>query len=328
MPRVSLLALFLFLAPLAESQTPAPVRIACGQAAAYTDSAGNVWSADSFYNIGAPGINWSRTFSTTHAIGNTFDPTLYQHERWSSNDAPPLTYSIPAPAGPYTLNLLFAEDFATAAGQRQFNVLINGTQFLTNFDVFATAGGDFIAVTESFNVISTGTITIQFTHGSANNPAINAIDLEPGEPQPFVYTLPGLGTATFSMFIPPTCGPNDGTCSIQIQITAATGAMTCSTGSSGTITCVGDAGTLSLIKNVTLPTPQAITVPVVVVTAPTETGAFKIGERGVATINLKHPRVRAPICNVSGASITSINEKTVQIHVTGEVGTDVAWSCK
>jgi hypothetical protein len=38
----------------------------------------------------------------------------------------------------------------TAADQWQFNVAINGTQVLTNFDIFATAGGQDRAVAEEF----------------------------------------------------------------------------------------------------------------------------------------------------------------------------------
>jgi uncharacterized cupredoxin-like copper-binding protein len=260
---LALAALFL-IGSLANAQ----VRIACGQNVPYTDSNGNVWQADTDYNIGAPSINWPRTFSTTHAISGTFDPSLYQHERWSSNDSPALTYTIPAPAGPYTLNLLFSEDFATAAGQRTFNVLINGTQLLTNFDIFATAGGEFIANTQSFNVISTGTVVIQFTHGTANNPEINAIDLEPGTPQPFIWTMPGLGVATFTMFVPPSCGPNDGTCSIQMQA--------CDTSVTPPNCVTTSQGTLALIKTFSLPTQQTTTTQVVTVVPPSGTASAAV----------------------------------------------------
>ncbi len=50
----------------------------------------------------------------------------------------------------------------SAAGMREFNVLINGTQVLTNFDVFATAGGKDIAIVKSYTATasSSGTITV------------------------------------------------------------------------------------------------------------------------------------------------------------------------
>jgi Malectin domain len=247
MKRFLILAALFLIGSLANAQ----VRIACGQNVPYTDSNGNVWQADTDYNIGAPSINWARTFSTTHAITGTADPSLYQHERWSSNDTPPLTYTIPVPAGGYTLNLLFSEDFATAAGQRTFNVLVNGTQLLTNFDIFATAGGEFIANTQSFNVISTGNIVIQFTHGTANNPEINAIDIEPPatpvidsltfnvslmnctvcSPASFIgdyVALPSASIyqgATFMLAVQNPSGPNTPICSGTLNASAAASCM-------------------------------------------------------------------------------------------------------
>jgi hypothetical protein len=63
-----------------------------------------------------------------------------------------------------------------------FNVLINGKQVLTNYDIFASAGGEFIATVESFAVTadSTGTITLQFVRGTADNPQANGIEIGTG----------------------------------------------------------------------------------------------------------------------------------------------------
>ena len=50
----------------------------------------------------------------------------------------------------YTVALDFASDwYVTAAGQQQFDVSINGTQVLTNFDIYATAGGKDKAIQET-----------------------------------------------------------------------------------------------------------------------------------------------------------------------------------
>jgi hypothetical protein len=74
--------------------------------------------------------------------------------------------------------LHFAEDFWTAANSRIFNVLIDGTQVLTNFDIFATAGGEFKAVVEQFaeTVPSSGTFTIQFA-GVKDQPEVSGIEI-------------------------------------------------------------------------------------------------------------------------------------------------------
>jgi Malectin domain/Chitobiase/beta-hexosaminidase C-terminal domain len=134
---------------------------------AYTDSLGNNWSADTDFTGG-------QTDSTTTPIANTPDPTLYQTERYGNS-----TYTFSTPPGNYTVILKFAEIFFDSAGERLFNVSINGTQVLTNFDIVAAAGAAFTAIDKSFPVTVTGSsITIQFTTGSANLPKISAIEVK------------------------------------------------------------------------------------------------------------------------------------------------------
>ena len=101
------------------------------------------------------------------------------------------TYTIPnlTPGAAYTVRLHFAELYwgdptrsgvVNGAGRRQFNVAINGRQVLSNFDIFATAGGKDIAVVEPFitTADSSGKITIQFT-SVTGNAMINGIEILP-----------------------------------------------------------------------------------------------------------------------------------------------------
>jgi hypothetical protein len=76
------------------------------------------------------------------------------------------------------VQLDFAEEYWTTAGSREFNVLINGSQVLTDFDIFATAGGEYKAVDEPFTATasSTGTITIQFVTVK-DNAQVNGIQV-------------------------------------------------------------------------------------------------------------------------------------------------------
>ena len=62
---------------------------------------------------------------------------MYHSERWG-----PQIWTIAhlTPSGPYNVRMHFAESAWTAAGQREFSVLINSEQVLTNFDIFRTAG--------------------------------------------------------------------------------------------------------------------------------------------------------------------------------------------
>jgi hypothetical protein len=116
--------------------------------------------ADGFFTGGG-------TSSVTNAINtsgviNPAPQSVYQTWRYGN-----FTYTMPnlTPGRTYTVRLDFSENVATAAGQRVFNVGINGTQVLTNFDIFATAGGAFTALTEQFTAVanSSGQIVIQFT---------------------------------------------------------------------------------------------------------------------------------------------------------------------
>src|SRR5450755_3853016 len=122
------------------------------------------------------------TAATTHAITTTgltnpAPQSVYQHNRYGN-----FTYTIPGltAGASYTVRLHFAEEYWTTAGSRTFNVLINGTQVLTNFDIFATAGGEYKAVAESFTATasSAGAITIQFVTVK-DNAQVNGIEITP-----------------------------------------------------------------------------------------------------------------------------------------------------
>jgi hypothetical protein len=144
---------------------------------AYTDSLGHFWSADTGFTGGTA----ASLEDSTRAIAGTVDDTLYRSERYGSS----FTYSFTVPAGSYQVTLKFAETFFTnsvESGQRTFNVTINGTTVLTNFDVKATAGGANIAVDRTFAVTAgagTNNVQIQFIHlsGQADLPMVKAIEI-------------------------------------------------------------------------------------------------------------------------------------------------------
>jgi len=115
-------------------------------------------------------------------VTNPAPQGVYRTERWG-----PTTYTIPnlSPGGNFTVRLHFNETAVTAAAQRSFNVAINGTSVLTNFDIFATAGAAFKALVKEFPATadSTGKITIAFTKGTNGaphtNPSIRGIEIIP-----------------------------------------------------------------------------------------------------------------------------------------------------
>ena len=118
------------------------------------------------------GFSGGSTNSVTNAINtskvtNPAPQSVYQ--TWRDGNFSYNVIGLKA-GNSYTVRLDFSENAVSGAGQRVFNVSINGTQVLTNFDIFAAAGGEFIALAKSFSAIadSTGKITIQFTTVTGN----------------------------------------------------------------------------------------------------------------------------------------------------------------
>jgi Malectin domain len=136
------------------------------------------FSADQFSSGGT-----ARTVTNTITITGITNPApqaVYQSERYGTT-----TYTIPSltPSATYTVRLHFAELFQTAAGNRVFNVLINGTTVLSNFDIFATAGAAFKAVLREFTATAntSGQIVINF-NTVTDNATIEGIEIVPATP--------------------------------------------------------------------------------------------------------------------------------------------------
>src|SRR5262249_22576335 len=94
------------------------------------------FAADAFVSGGTAFATSNPTDTT--GVSNPAPQAVYQTERFGN-----FTYTIPGftPGASYTVRLHFAEIYWTNAGQRLFNVAINGVAVLTNFDVFVAAGG-------------------------------------------------------------------------------------------------------------------------------------------------------------------------------------------
>jgi hypothetical protein len=100
---------------------------------------------------------------------------VYQSNRFGN-----FTYTVPGltAGAQYTVRLHFAETYWTAAGSRTFNVIVNGQQVLTNFDILATAGAANKAVAEQFTATADGTgkVTIQFAT-TKDNAQVNGVEI-------------------------------------------------------------------------------------------------------------------------------------------------------
>lgn len=148
-----------------------PVRIGARETA-YTDRAGRLWSADSFYSGG-------RLVRRETLIPNHSDADLYNSERFGR-----FTYAIPVAPGRYRLTLKFAETYFVSGkwsepGIRVFNVYCNGATLLKQFDVLREAGGPLRPVEKTFHGIEPdGMGGIFLTFEPVRNYAmVNAIEL-------------------------------------------------------------------------------------------------------------------------------------------------------
>ncbi len=132
--------------------------------------------ADTDFDSGNVYTDTSTTIDTS-GDGFPASQAVYQNVRWN----PSFTYTIPGlvPGGTYNVRLHWAELTWTAAGQRKFNVTVNGVSMLTAFDVFAAAGGYKKAVMRLMTVSasSSGQIVIAFAQAGADNPFISGIEI-------------------------------------------------------------------------------------------------------------------------------------------------------
>ncbi len=138
---------------LAHAQTSA-IRVKCG-GPAYTDSKGQAWSADMDSNGGL-------VSAVTGPVSGTTDPALFQDGRMPSDTAP-LVYTFPVANGSYHANLYFAELYNGDAfvGGRVFNVKVEGTTVLQNFDIFASVGANTALIKGVDFAVTNGSATIE-----------------------------------------------------------------------------------------------------------------------------------------------------------------------
>jgi fibronectin type 3 domain-containing protein len=138
------------------------------------------------------------TGSTTHAIDtsgviNPAPQSVYQS--WRSGT---FYYQIPGftAGGSYLVRLHFAEDWVSKAGQRVFNVSINGKQVLTHFDIIAATGAEFKAIVKEFTVNANddGKIIV-FVQTVVGNGRLNGIEILSAVPEMLAGTPAGRSDA-------------------------------------------------------------------------------------------------------------------------------------
>jgi len=157
------------------SGTPSTVRIKAGDISGYVASDSERYGSDMYFSGGAgKGVNPPDTAQDKRTEVAASDPRLYDSYREGE-----FSYRVPIPDGRYTITLKFEEPSAAAAGERIFDVRINGKVVLKQFDIFAAAGGRLKAVDKSFPAKAReGVVLIEFkpVKGRA---AVAAVSISP-----------------------------------------------------------------------------------------------------------------------------------------------------
>ena len=139
-------------------------RISGGNPSNVVDCSANSWLKDTAYSFGAFGYSGGTTGNVASAISGVCASaqSLYQREHYSTATNG-FFYEFDCPAGVYETTLLETETFWTATGRRVFNVFIQGQPVLTNYDIFAAAGGKNISLTRVFtNAVTNSQLQILF----------------------------------------------------------------------------------------------------------------------------------------------------------------------
>ena len=110
---------------------------------------------------GGTAINHANAIDVS-GVTNPAPAAVYQTARTGT-----FSYTIGgfAAGSSHTVRLHMCETYFNTTGSRTFNVSLNGNQVLSNFDIFAQAGGKNRAITETVTGVAdaTGGLTLGFT---------------------------------------------------------------------------------------------------------------------------------------------------------------------
>jgi len=173
-------------ATLTRTPTPTPTPTALPSTTVYRIDCGGSggtfsgvsWAADAYFTGGV-------VSNLPNPIANTTDDGLYTTQRSTSADNLGFSYALPVTNGTYTVRLHFAELYwvgganrgTPGVGKRVFNVQLEGTTMLTNYDITAQVGA-LAADIRTFTVtVTDGTLNINFPTASVNRPTLAALEV-------------------------------------------------------------------------------------------------------------------------------------------------------
>ena len=164
----------------ATSQGNVLYRVNAGGGAVGAVDGGPTWAADDGSLRGPTGnaAGWGSGATLDATVPASTPPTIFDSELWSPTDSPTMQWAFPVQSGlPLTVRLHFANrcTCTSSPGSRVFDVLLEGTTVLDDFDIVASVG-DQTATTRSFDLTSDGSVDLEFRH-VVENPLVNGIEI-------------------------------------------------------------------------------------------------------------------------------------------------------
>ena len=128
-----------------------------------------------------------------YALPDYVPQAVFFQERWDQPAAPEMTFSFgegTLAEGTYTVNLFMANGFpgTSGAGQRVFDIEIEGQDAFTGVDLVALLGHQVGGMFTWSGQVTDGTLDIDWLHVT-ENPLINAIEVIGGAPAPQPLTV-------------------------------------------------------------------------------------------------------------------------------------------
>ncbi|WP_298515472.1 malectin domain-containing carbohydrate-binding protein [uncultured Nocardioides sp.] len=146
---------------------------AAGPALQATDG-GPDWSTSDGFVSGGNVAGWGATVARDATVPAGTPAEIFASERWAEQD-----WNFPVPAGRHvTVRLYFANQYdgTAQAGQRVFNVLLDGVNVLPSFDIVAAAGNK-TGTMRSFSITTDGDGVDIDLRAITENPLINGIEI-------------------------------------------------------------------------------------------------------------------------------------------------------
>mmetsp|Transcript_19672 Transcript_19672/g.32245 ORF Transcript_19672/g.32245 Transcript_19672/m.32245 type:complete len:2037 (+) Transcript_19672:238-6348(+) len=160
-------------------RTPFALYLDCGSTSSFTDTLGQSWVPDRYFNGGNV-----ETFPSTIADSVWGAQRVFQSERWggiynSATRAVELIYTIPIPnPGRYSVTVYFVETYWSRTGARIMNVYLEGTRVLQNYDLWAETAQQYKLVSKTFQGVATGNTFTVKVDATADNPILFALILK------------------------------------------------------------------------------------------------------------------------------------------------------